>query len=113
VTALAQWWRSKKRFHFGDIVVPKVILEGYILVPGADLPSVIEELPNHIRLTLQEEGCLVFEVLPEKEDASRFRVYEEFSDGRSFELHQERVIGSRWGEVTANVERHYQVRGYE
>jgi len=40
----------------------KVILKGYITVLYEDLSAVREELPNHIKLTLQEEGCLVFEV---------------------------------------------------
>ena len=89
----------------------KVILKGYILVPDIDLPAVAEELPNHIRLTLQEEGCLVFDVFPEEQNASRFSVYEEFSDSQSFEAHQKRVRDSRWGQVTSNVERHYQIDG--
>ena len=91
--------------------MPKVILKGYILVPDKDLPAVREELPNHIRLTSQEEGCLVFEVLPDEQNASRFNVYEEFCDSHSFEEHQERVRSSRWGEVTSNVERRYQIDG--
>jgi quinol monooxygenase YgiN len=88
-------------------------LKGHITVPDEDLSAVREELPNHIKLTLQEEGCLVFEVLPDEQIVSRFNVYEEFSDRHSFELHQQRVNDSRWGMVTRNVERHYQVDGLD
>ena len=35
-------------------------------MPGEELSAVTEELPNHITLTLQEEGCLMFEVLPDE-----------------------------------------------
>ena len=91
--------------------MPKVILKGYILVPDIDLIAVREELPNHIRLTLQEKGCLVFQVLQDENNASCFNVYEEFSDSHSFEAHQERVKNSRWGEVTSNAERCYQIDG--
>jgi autoinducer 2-degrading protein len=87
----------------------KVILKGYMLVPDIDLPAVRKELPNHIRLTLQEEGCLVFNVFPDEKNTSCFSVYEEFSDGQSFEAHQQRVRDSRWGQVTSNAERHYQI----
>jgi len=78
-------------------------------VPDEELSAVTEELPNHIKLTLQEEGCLIFEVLPDEQNVSRFNVHEEFSDIYSFELHQQRVKNSRWGLVTSNVERHYQI----
>ena len=86
----------------------RVILKGFILVADEDLPVVREELRNHIQLTLQEEGCLVFEVSEDEENINRFNVYEEFSDSRSFELHQERVRNSNWAKVSKNVERNYQ-----
>ncbi len=87
----------------------KVILQGYIVVPENELFKVKSELENHKDLTLKEKGCLVFEVNQRETDPSVFDVYEEFVDKRSFELHQQRVKSSYWGEVTANVERHYQV----
>ncbi len=39
----------------------------------------------------------------------KFSVYEEFVDQAAFDLHQARVKSSRWGQVTQNVERHYQI----
>jgi len=87
----------------------KVILKGYIKVPDSDLSSVISALETHKMLTLQESGCLVFEVVQSKDNPLIFNVYEEFIDKASFEAHQKRVKSSFWGEVTVNVERHYQL----
>lgn len=87
----------------------KVVLQGYILVTDNDLKRVEQELDEHIRLTHQEAGCITFRVIKSSENPNRFDVYEEFTDRAAFELHQRRVKASYWGEVTVNVERHYQI----
>ncbi|MGF1841590.1 antibiotic biosynthesis monooxygenase [Vibrio clamense] len=87
----------------------KVTLKGFIVVPEQDLEIVKHELENHKMLTLQEPGCLIFKVIQDEVDSTRFDVYEEFVDRKSFESHQNRVRGSHWGEVTSNVERHYEI----
>ena len=87
----------------------KVILKGYVIVPPADLDAVQKELPIHIQNTRQEEGCLVFDVLQDKENKSRFNVHEEFIDRDSFSVHQDRVKNSNWGKIAANIERNYHV----
>jgi len=89
----------------------KIILSGYIEVPAEDLNAVLEELPNHTSLTQQESGCLTFKVTRDTTRDSKhkhhFDVYEEFTDQTSFDKHQDRVKGSKWGAVTKNVERFY------
>ncbi|MBD0785754.1 antibiotic biosynthesis monooxygenase [Vibrio sp. Y2-5] len=87
----------------------KVVLKGFILVPETDLDAVKQELINHKRLTLQEQGCLVFEVVENADNPQRFDVYEEFLDRASFEHHQQRVKASYWGKVTRDVERYYEI----
>ncbi|SJL82167.1 putative quinol monooxygenase [Vibrio palustris] len=87
----------------------KVTLKGYILVPESDLELVRSELVNHTRLILEETGCLTFRVIQNLENSLRFDVYEEFADKPSFEQHQKRVKASHWGQVTVNVERHYEI----
>ena len=87
----------------------KITLKGYIVVSDGELPKIKNELQNHIDLTRQEEGCLVFEVTQDKENENVFNVYEEFIDRESFDAHQSRVKSSRWGQVTKSVERHYQI----
>lgn len=88
----------------------KIILEGYIVVPDDDLEAVSAELSTHTALTLEEEGCLLFQVTQKPGATNVFNVYEEFVDRTAFELHQQRVRQSEWGAITTNVERHYTVR---
>ncbi|MEW8627209.1 MAG: antibiotic biosynthesis monooxygenase [Candidatus Thiodiazotropha sp.] len=87
----------------------KVKLKGFIVVADNDLEIIEQELPRHCKLTRQEAGCLVFEVTRSHSDHNRFNVYEEFVDREAFDAHQARVKNSKWGSVTANVERHYEI----
>ncbi len=87
----------------------KVILKGFIIIPDRDLEMVKQELPVHSELTRREPGCLVFEVTPNESSPNRFEVYEEFSSKAAFDSHQVRVKSSRWGQVTSNAERHYEI----
>ena len=87
----------------------KIVLKGYILVPTEALETVREELKIHIEATRSEAGCLVFNVEQDPLQPSRFTVYEEFVDRKAFEDHQRRVKESRWGAVTRDVERHYEI----
>ena len=89
----------------------RVILKGYIIVPDADLVDVKEELPVHIDSTRNEKGCLVFEVAQDEKVRNMFHVYEEFSNRVAFTAHQDRVRRSKWGLITRNVERFYEVTG--
>ncbi|MBF9000524.1 MULTISPECIES: putative quinol monooxygenase [Vibrio] len=90
-----------------------IILQGYIVVPGAELAAVQAELPTHIALTRAEAGCIEFHVTPHPEQACRFDVYEVFVDQAAFMAHQHRVKQSHWGQVTKNVARHYSVTGLQ
>ncbi|WLQ16166.1 antibiotic biosynthesis monooxygenase [Hahella aquimaris] len=87
----------------------KVILKGYIIVPHEDLSAVEQALPTHTQLTVEEEGCLTFQVTKNDGDPNRFDVYEEFVDRAAFNAHQIRAKNSHWGKVTHNVERHYEI----
>ncbi len=85
----------------------KVILEGYVLVTDSDLAAVKNELENHIKLTRQEEGCLIFEVSQDDKNINRFNVYEEFVSQDAFKLHQQRLSRTEWGKVSSRLEKHY------
>ena len=89
--------------------MPKIILKGFILVPELELELVKNELENHKKLTLDEPGCLVFSVVESSNNPLRFDVYEELVDKGAFEYHQKRVKASYWGELTVNVDRHYEI----
>ena len=88
-------------------------LKGYILVPESDLEAVKAELANHITLTREEEGCLLFEVSQDTRNSNRFSVFEKFTNKKTFELHQLRVKNSIWGSLSKNVERHYEITTIE
>jgi len=94
-------------------VLAKVILQGFIVVPESDLEAVKSELILHKRLTLKEVGCLTFTVTPDEVNPHKFIVYEEFVNQTAFDNHQARVKSSKWGKVTNNVERHYQISSGE
>lgn len=87
----------------------KITLEGFILVPNDDIEQIERELKRHTDLTHQEPGCITFEVTRSMSNPNRFDVYEEFIDRTAFDRHQTRVKASRWGEVSVNVKRHYQI----
>ena len=86
-----------------------VVLQGYIDVAESILPAVLLELPKHIELSRAETGCVVFTVKQDKLQANRFHVYEEFTNQQAFATHQQRVGASRWGGITKNAIRHYEV----
>lgn len=89
--------------------MPKIILKGHILVPEADLDTVKTALTTHIKLTKDEPGNLVFNVIQDEDKLNKFHVYEEFINQAAFESHQQRVKQSHWGVVTTSVERHYEI----
>lgn len=89
----------------------KIVLKGYIVVPNSDLTAVKEELSVHIDLTRKEEGCLIFEVTQDENENNKFHVYEEFINEPAFSNHQQRVGKSKWGSVTKNVVRFYEITG--
>lgn len=87
----------------------KIILKGHIIVQEEDLETVKTALLIHIKLTQCEPGNQVFNVTQDEKNLNKFHVYEEFINKDAFEFHQKRVKQSNWGEITANVERHYEI----
>ena len=67
-------------------------------------------LPEHIRLTRAEAGCLSFEVL-QTADPMVWTVAESFTDAAAFEAHQVRTRTSDWARETAGIVREYKIDG--
>lgn len=88
-----------------------ITLSGHVVVPAADLEAVKARLPDHIRLTLAEPGCLSFDVRPAPNDPGRYLVNEHFRDRAAFDAHQARVKSSDWGRATAHLARKYEISG--
>ncbi len=87
----------------------KIQLIGYIDVPTDRLAEVGAALPEHIRLTHAETGCISFNVTPSPNVAGRFDVAEVFVDRASFDAHQERTRTSNWAKVTKDIPRQYRI----
>lgn len=88
-----------------------VVLEGYIKVPLQELETIRTNLDEHIRNTLNEDGCLEFTVEQDAIDKCVFNVSEKFIDKDAFDAHQARVKDSNWSAITKNVKRVYGKRG--
>lgn len=86
-----------------------VILTGHIDVPEERRAAVAAALPEHVRLTRAEPGCLFFEVEPDGAVSGRYRVSERFADRTAFEAHQARVRGSDWGRISEGIPRSYHI----
>ena len=66
-------------------------------------------LPEHIRLTRAEPGCLKFEVFRSQSDPVRFAVSEVFRDRDAFDAHQARAAATIWARGTAGIPRDYTI----
>nr|WP_237422100.1 antibiotic biosynthesis monooxygenase [Frigidibacter albus] len=76
----------------------------------AELATVLRYLPEHVRLTLEEPGCLTFHV-EQTEDPLVWRVAETFTDAAAFDAHQARTRGSDWFRATNGIQREFQRSG--
>lgn len=88
-----------------------VALTGRLLcTTAAEAARVRAHLPEHIRLTRAEPGCLRFDVV-ETADPLVWQVDETFADRAAFDAHQARTRASRWAQETAGIARDFRVTG--
>lgn len=78
----------------------------------AEAARVRAALPEHIRLTRAEPGCLSFEVIP-TDDPMVWTVAERFTDPAAFNSHQARAATSDWARATVGIARDYKISGLE
>jgi quinol monooxygenase YgiN len=79
-----------------------------ICASHAQARAVIMALPDHIRLTRAEPGCLSFDVTP-SDDPLIWQVAECFADRAAFDAHQARLAGTEWAVQTAGIARDYTI----
>lgn len=90
-----------------------VILNGTLRCETeAQAARVRAALPEHIRLTRVEPGCVYFDVSP-TDDPLIWTVAEEFATPADFDAHQTRTAASDWARETAGIPRDYTVTGLE
>ena len=87
----------------------RVHLSGRLICRSEDEAATVRRhLPEHIRLTRAETGCLSFAVTPTG-DPLVWQVVETFRDRASFDAHTARAGQSDWGRATTGILRDYTV----
>ncbi len=82
-------------------------LSGTLTCEADDVRIVRDALPEHIRLSRAEPGCLRFDVVETAPGV--FSVSEEFVDQAAFDAHQTRTRASAWWTATAHIPRDFKV----
>lgn len=88
--------------------MPKIILKGTITVPDDKLAEMPTMAAEHIRLTRDEPGNIVFDITQDATDPNTWHVYEEFVDKPAFEAHQARNRASAWWQFALDFPRDFQ-----
>lgn len=85
-------------------------LSGRLICSDAAQAKIVRaRLPEHIRLTHLEPGCLSFQVT-QTADPFVWTVEEAFTDRAAFDAHQARTRASDWGHATTGIPREYEIR---
>lgn len=84
-------------------------LTGRLICKNCEETALVRRyLPEHIRLTKEEAGCILFEV-KETADPLIWLVAELFTSQQTFDMHQARTKASAWGRETAEIAREYAI----
>ncbi|MCU0912530.1 MAG: antibiotic biosynthesis monooxygenase [Rhodobacteraceae bacterium] len=83
--------------------MPKITVTGYLRARPEDRALIKRLLPEHIRLSRAEPGCLKFDVVASPTVADAWELDEAFVDRAAFEAHQACTRASAWGRETAHI----------
>ncbi len=89
--------------------MPRITVTGYLRATADDAALIARLLPDHIRLSRAEPGCLKFNVLPSETIPHALELDEAFADRAAFEAHQARTRASAWGQETTHITRDFTV----
>lgn len=81
------------------------------LEAGQEAEIVRRALPDHIRLSRAEPGCLTFDVTEDPQIPGLFHVSESFADQAAFDAHQTRTRASPWWHKTQHMKRRFSTAG--
>lgn len=88
-----------------------ITVTGHLICASpADADLVQRLLPDHIRLSRDEPGCLSFNVV-QTADPLVWQLDETFVDRAAFEAHQARTRASPWFAATTHLKRAFRVSG--
>ena len=82
-----------------------IALSGTLICQPEDLAMVQTMLPEHIRLSRAEPGCVMFQVVADRCDPCRFLLAERYVDAAALEFHRARGRASAWGQATSHIPR--------
>ncbi|WP_368487296.1 putative quinol monooxygenase [Celeribacter sp. HF31] len=85
----------------------KILLTGTMTCAPDEVDHVLALLPEHIRLSRAEPGCLQFDLWQDEVRPTEFHVTEVFRDARAFDAHQDRTQSSDWWRVTHHMARNF------
>lgn len=86
-----------------------VTLTGRLICTTAQEAALVRQhLPEHIRLSQADAGCLLFRIA-QTADPLVFEVEEVFTSRADFESHRDRARTSPWAEATAQLRRDYRL----
>ena len=81
-----------------------------IAADSTEADLIRSHLPEHLRLSRAEPGCLSFNVYP-TDDPLVWRLDESFTDRAAFDAHQARTRASAWYRATAHLKREFRISG--
>lgn len=89
---------------------PLIGLTGKLICSGTDeLMLALSLLPDHVKLSRAERGCLRFDIWL-TDDPMVWQLSELFVDEDAFAAHQTRTQGSEWGQKSTSLKRDFQKR---
>lgn len=84
-------------------------LKGHLIcMTDSEAQAVRQHLPEHIRLSRAEPGCLSFDV-SQTDDPMVWDVQESFRTRDDFDAHQTRTRASAWFDATRHILRDFRV----
>ncbi len=90
--------------------MPRVQVTGFMICRSLEESDrVAAALPDHIRLSLAEPGCLAFEVLRSTADPCRFAVRQYYRSPEDYDAHLARSRESGWWKLTGHVPRDFRI----
>ena len=105
--------RKVSRMTNSELKTGEVRLSGRLICASdTEAETVRRHLPEHVRLSRAEPGCLSFSVEPTG-DPLIWQVDESYVDRAAFQHHQDRLRAATWGSATVGIGREYQVFGLD
>lgn len=86
-----------------------IVLTGQLICTDEQQVEVVRtHLPEHIRLSRAEPGCLSFTVT-QTDDPLIWQVDETFTDQAAFDAHQTRTKASAWFRASGHIQRRFSI----